>query len=75
MKLLQEKWNSLCPEFFGWFKKRSDFFVKSVVQLAREGSDIRRLYYQNDVESLHQVENESKFREKTVKEVIGNIQK
>ena len=29
---LQEKWNSLCPEFFGLFKKkRSDFFVKSVI--------------------------------------------
>ena len=28
VKLLQEKWNSLCLEFFGWFKKkRSDFFV------------------------------------------------
>ena len=43
--------------------------------MAREGSDISRLYYQNDGESLHQVENESKFRKKTVKEVIGNIQK
>ena len=28
VKLLQEKWNSLCLEFFGWFKKkRSGFFV------------------------------------------------
>ena len=54
---LQEKWNSFCPEFFGWFKKkRSDFFVESVIQSAREGSDVHGLYYQNDVESLHHVE-------------------
>ena len=32
--------------------------------------EVRSILYQ-----LHQVENESKFREKTVKEVIGNIQK
>ena len=54
---LQEKWNWLCPEFFGWFKKkRSYFFVESVIQSAREGSGVRGLYYQNDVESLHHVE-------------------
>ena len=38
---LQEKWNSLCPEFFGWFKKQSDFFVENVIQSAREGSDVK----------------------------------
>ena len=74
---LQEKWNSWCPELFGWFKKkRSDFFLESVIQSAREGSEVCGLYYQNDVESLHQVEkiNQS-FEQKTVKEAIGNIQK
>ena len=74
---LQEKWNSFCPEVFGWFKKkRSDFFVESVIQSARERSDVRGLYYQNDVESLHHVEkmNQS-FEKKTVKEAIGTIQK
>ena len=74
---LQEKWNSFCPEFFGWFKKkRSDFFVESVIQSAREGSDVHGLYYQNDVESLHHVEKMNQnFEKKTVKEAIGNIQK
>ena len=53
---LQEKWNWLCLEFFGWFeKKRPDFFVESVIQLVREGSIVCGLYYQNDVESLHHV--------------------
>ena len=42
---LQEKWNSLCPEFFGWFKKKpSDFFVEGVIQSARECSDVCGLY-------------------------------
>ena len=74
---LQEKWNSFCPEYFGWFKKkRSDFFVESVIQSAREGSDVHGLYYQNDVESLHHVKKMNQnFEKKTVKEAIGNIQK
>ena len=74
---LQEKWNWLCPEFFGWFKKkRSDFFVESVIQSARERSDVRGLYYQNDVESLHTLKRWIKIsRKKAVKEAIGNIQK
>ena len=42
---LLEKWNSLCSKFFGWFKKkRSDFFVESVIQSVIEGSDVRRIY-------------------------------
>ena len=74
---LQEKWNSSCPDFFGWFKKkRSDLFVESVIQSAREGSDVCRLYYQNNIESLHHVEKMNQnFKKKTVTEAIGNIQK
>ena len=74
---LQEKWNSMCPDFFGWFKKkRSDSFVESVTQLAREGSDVCRLFYQNNIDSLHHVENMNQnFEKKTDKETIGNIQK
>ena len=77
MTCLQEKWNSLCPDFFGWFKKkRSDSFVESVTQLAREGSDVCRLFCQNDIDSLHHVENMNQnFKKKTVKETIENIQK
>ena len=66
----------MCPEFFGWFKtKRSDIFVESEIQSARKGSDVRGLYYQNDVESLHHVEKMNQnFEKKTVKEAIGNTQ-
>ena len=71
------KWNSLWSEFFRWFKKkRSDFFVESVIQSARKGYDVCGLYYQNDVESLHHVEKMNQnFEKKTVEEAIGNIQK
>ena len=74
---LQKKWNLLCLEFFGWFKmKRSDFFVEIVIQSARDGSDVRGLYYQKDIESLHHVEKMNQtFEKKAVKEAIGNIQK
>ena len=68
---LQEKWNSLCPEFFGWFKKQSDFFVENVIQSAREGSDVCGLYYQNAVELKRWV----KILRKKVKEAVGNTQK
>ena len=73
----QEKWNSLCPDFFSWFKKkRSDSFVEGVIQSAREGSDVCGLYYQNDVEPLHHVEKMNQnFEKKAVKETIGSIQK
>ena len=49
---LKEKWNGLCPGFYDWFqnKRRLDF-VDSVIQSAREGSDVKGLYFQNDVES------------------------
>ena len=71
------KWNSLWSEFFRWFKKkRSDFFVESVIQSARKGYDVCGLYYQNDVESSHHVEKMNQnFEKKTVEEAIGNIQK
>ena len=64
-------------EFFGCFKKkRSDFFDKSIIQLAREDSDIGELYFQNDVESMDHVgKMNQNFVRKSVKEVIENIQK
>ena len=36
-------------------KKNADF-VDSVIQSAREGSDVKGLYFQNDVESMHFLE-------------------
>ena len=67
----------MCAEFFGCFKKkRSDFFDKSIIQSAQEDSDIRELYFQNDVEWMDHVgKMNQNFVRKSVKEVIENIQK
>ena len=70
-------------------KKRSDFFVESIIQLARKDSGVcwfpffffsirvRWLKYdQSDIESLHHVEKVNQNSEKKpVKEAIRNIQK
>ena len=69
-------------------KKRSDFFVESIIQLARKDSDVRWFFFffsirvrwlkydQSDIESLHHVEKVNQNSEKKpVKEAIRNIQK
>ena len=51
---LEARWNSLCPGFYNWFKqKRQTLFASTVVQSAREGTDVCGLFYQNDIESQH----------------------
>ena len=47
----------MCPGFYDLFPKkcRSDF-VDSVIQSAREGADVKGLYFQNDVESMYFLE-------------------
>lgn len=37
-------------------KKKSDDFVASIIQSAREGTDVKGLYFQNDAESIHFLE-------------------
>ena len=47
----------MCPGFYDWFqKKRGSDFVDSVIQSAREGSDVKDLYFQNDVEPMYFLE-------------------
>ena len=51
---LKQKRESLCPTFHSWFgKRRSAKFITSVIQSARKDTDVKGLYYQNDVESMH----------------------
>ena len=54
LQSLKDRWESLCPGFFDWFKKtRVSQFLKSVTQTARIGYDSEALYYQNDIESRY----------------------
>ena len=54
MKSVKISWEELCPVFFEWFMlKRSQVFVDSVIESAREKSDADGLYYNNNVECNH----------------------
>ena len=51
-------------------------FCSSIIQSAREGSDIVGLFYQNDVESMHYVEKlKQSFQKLSLLEVINCLQK
>ena len=74
---LKERWDSLCPEFHGWFTaKRKDLFKEKVIEEARQGSNVNGLYYNNNIESMH-------FKKKTeqchkllsLTDVIGTLRK
>ena len=54
---LERRWDSMCPGFFSWFRRqRRDYVCTSVIQSARTVTDVVDVYYQNDIESMHNVE-------------------
>ena len=62
---LKEKQESQCPVFHDWFKrKKIDYFV------VREGTDVKELYFLNDVESMHFLEKISKEFKKESTEIL-----
>ena len=73
---LEARWNSLCPGFYNWFKqKRQTLFASTVVQSAREGTDVSGLFYQNDIESQHFVEKKKQsFSKLSVVDVIVSLE-
>lgn len=76
LKEKEKRWESLCKGYFSWFwKNRKDFFVSSVIQSAREGTDLKGLFYQNDIEALHFVEKINQgFIKKTTEDAIKNLE-
>ena len=74
---LEHRWNGMCTGFFSWFqRKRRDYFCTSVIQSAREGTDVVGLFYQNDIEAMHKVEKLNQaFEKKTLLEVIDSLNK
>ena len=66
LELLNSKRESLCPGFFHWFDHNTrKLFVDSVIQSAKFDGDLKRFYYQNDIESMHSVEKKKNSRWKT----------
>ena len=74
---LKEKWESLCPGLHDWLKrKRIDDSVDSVIQSAREGTDVKGLYFQSDVESMHFLEKLSQqFKKESTEISIKSLSK
>jgi len=59
---LKECWEKACPGFYGWFKdKRTNMFMKSVIESARVNTEISGLYYTNTIESQHAREKKEHF--------------
>ena len=57
-------------------QNRRDVFVKSVIKSARSGTQIEGLFYQNDIESLHALENGTgKFKKQDVLEAVDTLKK
>ena len=55
--------------------RRKLFFSESVIQSARANTDIKGLFYQNDIESLHAKQKRNQnFKTETVIAAISNIQ-
>ena len=76
LQSLKDRWESLCPGFFNWFKKtRVSQFLKRVIQAARIGYDSEALYYQNDIESIHTVEKRKQcFKKENIAAALSDIQ-
>ena len=74
---LKGRWDSLCAGFHDWFiKKRRQLFIDSVIQSSRENTNVRGLYYTNDIESLHAVEKCIQgYQKKDVITVVQNLRK
>ena len=54
---MEPRWEKLCPGFYNWFlTHRKKEFLQSVIQSAREGTNVVGLFYRNDIESVHAVE-------------------
>ena len=65
LESLKDPWESLCPGF-----------SESVIQSAHGNTDIKGLFYQNDIESLHAKEKRNQhFKTETFAAAISNIQR
>ena len=76
LESLKDRWEWFCPGFFNWFvARRKLLFSESVIQSARANTDIKGLFYQNDIKSLHAKQKRNQnFKTETVAAEISNIQ-
>ena len=72
---VRESWENICPGFFDWFvKRRKPTFERSVIESARQNSDVQGLFYNNGVENKHfQEKKEQSFEKGSILEVTKTI--
>ena len=72
---LEPRWKELCPGFYNWFlTHRKKEFLQSVIQPAREDTNVVGLFYQNDIESVHTIEKRIQcFKMGSVLEAVNTI--
>ena len=77
MESVKSVWDNLCPGFHKWFsKKRAYLFVQSVIETARTGAEVQRVYYNNLIESTHFREKmEQSYKKGIVADVISTLKK
>ena len=72
---LEPSWEKLCAGFHNWFlTHRKKNFLQSVIQAAREGTNVEGLLYQIDMESIHTIEKRIQcFKMDSVLEAVNTI--
>ena len=72
---LEPSWEKLCTGFHNWFlTHRKKNFLQSVIQAAREGTNVEGLLYQIDMESIHTIEKRIQcFKMDSVLEAVNTI--
>ena len=72
---LKPRWDKLCTGFYNWFvSNRKKEFEQSVIKSARDGTNVRGLYYQNDIESKHAEQKRMQcFKKGTTIDVVNTM--
>ena len=72
---LEPRWKKLCPGFYNWFlTHRKKEFLQSVIQSAKDGTNVVGLFYQNDFESVHAIQKRIQcFKMSSVLEAVNTI--
>ena len=71
----EPRWEKICPRFYNWFlTHRKKEFLQSVIQSAKDGTNVVGLFYQNDFESVHAIQKRIQcFKMSSVLEAVNTI--
>lgn len=74
LKSLKEIWDPLVPGFHSWFEeKRSQIFVTSVINSAKDRVGINSVFYNNRLEVMHKLQKKLKKEDDIPHEVVAMV--